>query len=117
MRTGQEVVCVETHSTGLVVRGRHYTLTGIFETCACGPLVTIGLQAVSTTGERILIGERTTCFDCLVEHRNPTNEHRFHPSLFRPIIENLTADLARKEAERIVIERPEHINEPQPAQP
>ncbi len=117
MRTGQKVVCVKTHSKGLVVKCSHYTITGVFEPCACGPLVTVGPQAASTTGERVLIGERTVCSNCLVEHDNPTNEHLFHPSLFQPIIEDLTADLARKEAERIVIERPEHINEPQPAQP
>lgn len=42
MRTGQEVVCVETHSTGLVVRGRHYTLTGVFEPCRGGEAVAVG---------------------------------------------------------------------------
>ena len=35
-------------------------------------------------------------------------------TLFRPLIEDLTAELARKEAERIVIERPDLINEPEP---
>lgn len=33
---------------------------------------------------------------------------------FRPLIEDLTAELARNEAERIVTERPERINEPEP---
>ncbi len=117
MRTGQKVVCVKTHSKGLVVKGRHYTITGVFSPCACGPLVSVGINGFYDTGMPLSVGRIARCPKCYQIHHTPSEEALLSPMLFRPIIEDLTAELANKEAERIVIERPEHINEPQPAQP
>ena len=39
----------------------------------------------------------------------------YNPAYFRPLIEDLTAELARKAEDSLVHERPERVNEPQEA--
>lgn len=113
-RVGQKVVCVKTHSRGFVVAGNQYTITGVFDLCGCEEYVTVGVAGYYDDGSRYKIGWRAHCSRCKIPWRTPTMEKLISSTLFRPLIEDLTAELARKEAERIVIERPDLINEPEP---
>lgn len=105
-RVGQKVVCVSKHpSRSDLVVGRIYIIHDISK-CVCGNIgLNVGLPNVQGC-----IGTR--CGLCgLFQGLSETG---FYPraSRFRPLIEDLTAELARKEAGRIVEEKPEHILEP-----
>lgn len=106
-RVGQKVVCVNKDPEHPLVVGRIYTITGCYNTCKCGELVTVGIIGSTRVGG---ISQCPTCDTISVD---PTDEWRFLASRFRAIVEDLTADLARKENDRLVEERPEHINEPE----
>ena len=51
----------------------------------------------------------------LKEWRHTTSGNSWNEQYFRPVVEDLTASLARTESERIVEERPEHVHKPQTA--
>lgn len=90
-KVGQRVVCVDDvprYNTPMILeKGRVYTV-----------------RAIGDGGEGLLLWELV----CPLTGG-------FYADRFRPIIEDLTASLARTENERIIEERPEHVNEPQPA--
>lgn len=94
-RVGQKLVCIKRdpwrfRSSGRVADGPAY-----------GDVVTV-LGPGSEQG-----------YVALVEWRHTPTSNSFRASAFRPVSEpDLTAELAASEVQRLVVERPEHINEP-----
>lgn len=101
-RVGQRVVCVISDGVFLT-KGATYVASRTAEMC-CGPAIGVGINC--GTGA-------TKCTVCGSTSRG--DEVMFDERRFRPLIEDLTAELARKESDRLVEERPEHVNEPQHA--
>jgi len=98
---GQKVVCVKSGWFGLTSAGKTYTVSDV-SNCGCGPsLLLVGVE--NSPGR---CGTTCKCgYEWLVGKWNDA-------ARFRPI-DDLTASLARTESERIVEERPDHVNVPQ----
>jgi len=111
-RIGQRVICVRS-LPGFVEKGNHYTITGVFNLCSCGDLVTVGVMGRYVSGNGYILGAFRRCASCRSRTTTPTLEKLIQATLFRPLIEDLTAELALKEAQRIQ-ERPDIIHQPQP---
>ena len=99
---GQKVVCVKTHSAGVTRAGQVFIVRAVM-ICTCGH-VTIDVGSVSYCSQTL----------CALCHRTYDSGDRWPEaaSRFRPI-EDLTTSLAETEVKRQVIERPDHVNEPQ----
>lgn len=114
-RVGQKVVCVDdSDSDGKLVRGRIYTVLGVSNTCNCGQSIDVGeiLPDRDSGGTLFRVGGLCECERCGAVFILTSTKAFFRALRFRPLIEDLTAELARKEAGRIVEEKPEHILEP-----
>ena len=104
-RVGQKVICIAARSNwcGRIEKGRTYKVLGV-GTCKCGQWIDVGVRAQ--------IGIGCHCPNC-GSPTSPGDVVSCGASLFRPLIEDLTADLARKAEDSLVHERPERVNEPQ----
>ena len=94
---GQEIVCIKTHSQGVVKRGQIYTIKGLRNgICECSPVqIDVGIKAKAAFD---------TCNDCGVEVLTTSEIWWFHESLFAPLEYNQEAiDELLKEP--ILIER------------
>lgn len=104
-RVGQRVVCVKAYSQWPISEGYTDEVAGLYSCCKNW----IALRKVLDNGCSSGI-----CRLCGTPYWG--EELMFPSNCFRPIEEqSLTAELAVKEVERIVEERPEHVNEPQHA--
>jgi len=97
---GQKVVCVKTHSQGIVVKGNVYSVKECYlSPCGCNYVVCVGVLA---TGQ---FNKCTTCG----KRRNP--ESKYHPishELFAPVQEAKPplmtfTQIKEKEKEEILI--------------
>ena len=104
-RVGQRVVCVKTGR--FVVKGRIYVIDAINE-CPCGAVSLKLVGIVNTPGRA---GTHCCCGRVICKHHKYTRS-----SFFRPIQDqSVSFELSLELLESIVEERPEHINEPEPA--
>lgn len=101
-KVGQKVVCVDDFGVYGVRKGQMYVIAGIGRSCGCFP-DQLNLQGLVSP-------EPLPCAKC-----EALTEPTFRSGRFRPLIEDLTASLARTESERWVEEKQEHVNEPQHA--
>lgn len=74
---GQEIVCIKTHSQGLVKRGRIYTIKGLQKGfCPCYHiLIDVGIEHSGTTG----------CVRCNKRMPENTSNAWFGEHLFAPL--------------------------------
>lgn len=110
-----KVVCVRSHPDGVTQKGRIYVLTnGPYRPgCKCTRLaVTIGI--LDTNISRTPLGGVVECADCGQDCIKTTHEWEFHADRFRPLQEDLTAELARTWKESVPSEQ-EHFPIPQQA--
>lgn len=116
-KIGQKVVCVDSEDYLPIIVGRTYVITKSYrDSCGC-ELVTVGILDLGMKSPAFAwVGQTGRCARCgsvgvLISPGNrewPFSSHRF-----RPIQEqSVSAKLAQEHVERIVEERPEHINEP-----
>ena len=112
-RVGQRVVCVKPHPYGWLIKGNVYTVTGVGSTSCCKiPYITVGI--IDTKLRELPIGDSVTCGGCYKIFVKTTHEWRIGQFRFRPIQEqSVSAELATELLERLVQEKPEHVNEPE----
>ncbi len=76
---GQEIVCIKTHSQGVVKRGNIYTIQGLKQaSCECHYIdIDVGIKGDGSNTVR--------CGDCNVITRVVGNIHWLHEELFAPL--------------------------------
>ena len=79
---GQEVVCIKTHSMGLVIKDRVYTIQGIRSShCACKKyLLDVGMPMDFST-----FNGKMKCGTCVNVEKHISGRHWFSESLFAPL--------------------------------
>ena len=84
---GQEIVCIRTHSQGVVKRGQTFVISGVrSSTCKCSELE-IDIGVISPHGYRICC-----CEECGYEfYEPPRSAWWLHESLFAPLEYNQEA--------------------------
>ena len=96
---GQKVVCVRTvpgyHNSPIV--GRPYEITGLYQSCSCGPCVTVGLM------DDLKEFPYDRCDGCGEWCKTQTPEWEMCQTLFRPI-DSLTEQMDRIEEEGAPVE-------------
>lgn len=76
---GQEIVCIKTHSEGVVLKGQVYTIKDIKQVCQCGVLLDVGIRINSD-----LIGKIVKCRHCYSVYYKD-NAHWILETLFAPL--------------------------------
>ena len=76
---GQEIVCIKTHSQGVVKRGKIYTIQGLQQSsCECHYIdIDVGIKGNGSNTVR--------CGDCKGITRVVGNIHWLHEELFAPL--------------------------------
>lgn len=94
MKTGDKVVCIKSHSKGLVKRGEEFTILNTFK-CNCGDLIlNVGIRSFSLMG--------TYCNDCgMIISKEMVFTHK----LFRKL-EQYSLTVNEYKEESIEIEEP-----------
>ena len=95
MEVGDKIVCVKTHSQGVVKKGQKFTITGVYDNfCLCrGYGITIGIIPSPYFQK-----DTTECTQCGVVHTTKILEWEFDPAIFRKLQpkKSLSLELAEK---------------------
>lgn len=72
---GQEIVCIKTHTTGVIKRGQIFTINGLRNgICNCSPIqIDVGIKVKA---------DYDTCSRCKVAVRSSCDSWFFHEELF-----------------------------------
>lgn len=81
---GQKVVCVKSHSQGVIKKGQEFTVTGVFEPdCNCDNwTITIGLKTI------IPFHQCSFCGYIRKNESSESSEFRFGYTMFAPVQED-----------------------------